>query len=183
MFMFIITRLFCRGCLLKKNSFDHYLVFEALLQFLYSMFGDWLRLRFLWVYLQFLVIHCSDECCLLYKRLYYSWSCLVLGFCFIYGVLYSVSSIRSVIVSSIVFVSAMAIAIICSVLYIIFLITSVSGTPVLWFISWHQVLFKPLFFLWKLLHGFKLCCLTLFSPLFLWYYCNVLIEIKVISFL
>ena len=180
MFMFIITRLFCSDCILKKNSFDHYLVFQTLLQFLHSMFGAWLRLWFVWVYFQFLVINYSDECCLLYKRLSYSWGCFVLGFCFIYGVLYSVSSIRSFIVS---FVSAIAIAIICSVLYIIFLIISVSGTPVLWFIYWHQVLFKPLFFLWKLLHGFKLCCLTLFSPLFLWHYCNMFIEIKAISFL
>ena len=88
----------------------------------------------------------------------------------------SISSIRSVIVSSIVFVSVIVISI-CSVLYTIFLFIRISGTLVFWFTCWNPVFFKPLLFRWIFLYGFKLSCLTLFSPLFLHYYYNFFIEI------
>ena len=70
------------------------------------------------------------------------------------------------------------ISVICSVLYIIFLLIRVAYTPVFWFTYWHPVFFKPFLFLWKLLHRFKFSCLTLFSPLILQDYYNFVTEIS-----
>ena len=122
------------------------------------------------------MIHYSDDCCLLIFKGYEIVGVITFS-SWVYYIYLFMSSIRSVIVSSIIFVSAIAISIIFLVVYIIFLIIRVSGNPVSWFTYWSPVFFKPLFFLWKLLYVFKLFCLTLFSPLFLQYYCNVFIEI------
>ena len=68
------------GCSLKKNLLYHYLVFQWLLQFLCSMFDNLSRLKLLLVYLQCLLIHYFDDCCLFIERLSRCWSCLVLIF-------------------------------------------------------------------------------------------------------
>ena len=75
----------------------------------------------------------------------------------------SVPSIRSVIVSSIVFVWVIVILVIGSVPQIVFLFIKVYNTPVMRFTYWHSVFFKPLFFFQKLLYGVQLYCLTLFT--------------------
>ena len=67
-------------CSLKKNSYYHYLVLQALLQFLFLIFSDLSRLKFLQLYLRFELIHYFDDCCLLAQRLWRYWKCLALSF-------------------------------------------------------------------------------------------------------
>ena len=55
------------GCLLKKDIFYHYHVFQGLLQSLCAMFGDLSKLKLLLVFLQSLLIHYFDDCCLFVK--------------------------------------------------------------------------------------------------------------------
>ena len=73
MVMFIITHLYWDKLFTKKKSFYHYLVFQELLQFLWSIFGPLSRLRLLRVNLWFLLIHFFDDCCLLVERLLCFW--------------------------------------------------------------------------------------------------------------
>ena len=68
---------------------------------------------------------------------------------------FSIPSIIFVNVYSFVFFSVIFIPVICSVLYIIFLFIRVLLTGVFWFTYWHPVSFKPLLFLWNLLHGLE----------------------------
>ena len=102
-------------------------MFRGLLQFLCSMFGDLLRLKLLRVYLQFLWIHYLIIAICLMKG-YHVVGVVLPWVSDVSLLLSSGSSNTFVNVSSITFVPVIFITVILSVLYIIFLLGSLTST-------------------------------------------------------